>query len=226
MTKLLIADDEREICEAVCDYMSAKGFVVLTAYDGEQAVSLSADEAPDVILLDVMMPRMDGFAACKEIRAFSDAPILFLTALGEERDFLNGYSHGGDDYIVKPFPLSVLYQKLSSVLRRYNGANVENKLTAGGVALDLNSRTVHIGGRQVALRGKDFAVLLLLMRNAGRTLSREQIVTRIWGYGFDGSDRVADTHVKRLRRALGQKAALIRTVTGVGYVFDAREEEK
>ncbi len=95
MTKLLIADDEREICEAVCDYMSAKGFAVLTAYDGEQAVTLAADEAPDVILLDVMMPRLDGFAACKEIRAFSDAPILFLTALGEERDFLNGYSHGG-----------------------------------------------------------------------------------------------------------------------------------
>lgn len=226
MTKLLIADDEREICEAVCDYMSAKGFAVLTAYDGEQAVSTAADEAPDVILLDVMMPRLDGFAACREIRAFSDAPILFLTALGEEQDFLNGYSHGGDDYIVKPFPLAVLYQKLSSVLRRYNGANDENQISAGGVTLDLNSRKVHTGDRQVALRGKDFAVLQLLMRNAGRTLTREQIVTRIWGYGFDGSDRVADTHVKRLRRALGQKAALIKTVTGVGYVFDAREEEK
>ncbi len=226
MIRLLIADDEPKICEAIRDYMSAKGFRVLTAADGEQAVTLAAEETPDVIVLDVMMPRMDGFAACREIRAFSDVPVLFLTALGEEEDFLNGYSHGGDDYIVKPFPLSVLYQKLISVLRRYNGADEENKLAAGGVSLDLNSRKLETGGRQITLRGKDFALLQLLMRNRGRALSREQILIRIWGYDFDGSDRVVDTHIKRVRRALGEKAELLRTVTGVGYVFEAEGDKK
>ncbi|MBQ6019284.1 MAG: response regulator transcription factor [Clostridia bacterium] len=224
MYKLLVADDEPKIREAIRDYMSAKGFEVLTAADGEQAVTRAAEETPDVIVLDVMMPRTDGFAACREIRAFTDAPVLFLTALGEEEDFLNGYARGGDDYVVKPFPLSVLYQKLISVLRRYNGADEKNQLAAGGVVLDLNSRMLETCGRQITLCGKDFAVLQLLMRNRGRTLSREQIVTRIWGYGFDGSDRVADTHIKRVRRALGGKAELIKTVTGVGYVFDAQED--
>lgn len=220
MYKLLIADDEAKIRETIRDYMAAKGFEVLLAADGEQAVELAADRTPDIIVLDVMMPRLDGLEACRQIRAFSDAPILFLTALGEEEDFLAGYSRGGDDYIVKPFPLSVLHKKLLSMLRRSTGADEKNRISGGGIELDLASRRVTADGREVRVRGKDFELLALLMQNPGRPLSRERIITKLWGFDYDGSDRSADTHIKRVRKALGAKAGLVRTMVGVGYVFD------
>ena len=181
-------------------------------------------EMPDLILLDVLMPELDGLAACREIREFTDAPVIFLTALGEEEDHLDGYRSGGDDYIVKPFPLSVLQRKIESAVRRYRGADRENRLSAGGVSVDLSRRTVGVNGEPVRVVGRDFDLLALLMANRGRVLNREFILSRVWGYDYDGDARVVDTHVKRLRRALGEKAGLIRTVVGAGYLFE--EEQK
>ena len=217
MFKLLIADDEIKIRETVGDYFTAKGWRVFLAADGEEAVGAAAAAMPDLMLLDVMMPGMDGYSACREIRAFCDAPVIFLTALGAQDDFLSGYGAGADDYIVKPFLLPVLLKKCEAAVARYRGMNGEKKLTAGPLTLDFAARKVWADGAQKPVTGRDFELLSLMMQNKGRTLSRETLLNRVWGYDFDGDIRVVDTHIKTLRKALGRHAACIRTVTGVGY---------
>ena len=220
MFKLLIADDEIKIRETIGDYFTAKGWRVVTAADGEEAVRAAAAAMPDLMLLDVMMPGMDGYSACREIRAFCDAPVIFLTALGAQDDFLSGYGAGADDYIVKPFPLPVLLKKCEAAVARYRGMNGEKKLTAGPLTLDFAARKVFADGAEKPVTGRDFELLALMMQNKGRTLSRETMLNRVWGYDFDGDIRVVDTHIKTLRKALGRHAACIRTVTGVGYRFE------
>lgn len=220
MFKLLIADDEVKIRETVGDYFTAKGWRVVTAADGKAAVAAAAAAMPDLMLLDVMMPGMDGYSACREIRAFCDAPVIFLTALGAQDDFLSGYGAGADDYIVKPFPLPVLLKKCEAAVARYRGMNGEKKLTAGPLTLDFAARKVFADGVEKPVTGRDFELLALMMQNKGRTLSRETLLNRVWGYDFDGDIRVVDTHIKTLRKALGRHAACIRTVTGVGYRFE------
>ena len=217
MFKLLIADDEVKIRETVGDYFTSKGWRVVAAADGEEAVRAAAAAMPDLMLLDVMMPGMDGYSACREIRAFCDAPVIFLTALGAQDDFLSGYGAGADDYIVKPFPLPVLLKKCEAAAVRYRGMNGEKKLAAGPLTLDFAARKVFADGAVLPVTGRDFELLALMMQNKGRTLSRETLLNRVWGYDFDGDIRVVDTHIKTLRKALGRYAACIRTVTGVGY---------
>lgn len=220
MYKLLIADDEPKLAESVCDYFSAKGWRAYSAPDGESAVQAAASVMPDLMLLDVLMPGMDGFSACREIRAFCDAPVIFLTALGEEENYLSGYGAGADDYIVKPFPLSVLLKKCEAAVSRYRGGDGNKQLSCGGLTLDLSARAVFAGARSLPVTGKDFDLLSLLMQNKGRTLGRETLLNRAWGYGFEGDIRVVDTHIKTLRKALGAEAGRIRTVVGVGYRFE------
>lgn len=220
MFKILIADDEIKICEAVCDYMTAKGLDVTCAHDGETAIKLCEEKSFDLIILDVMMPRIDGLNACKEIRELSNTPILFLSALGEEQDLLNGFKSGADDYIVKPFPLSVLYQKITTMIKRAKGADADNKIKLGKIILDLSTRKVMSNGVEIKLSVKDFELLSYLMQNKGIVLNRELILTKIWGYDFDGDTRVVDTHIKLIRKALGISSTQIKTIVGVGYSIE------
>ena len=223
MYRILIADDEIKIRITLKDYLTAKGFDVTLAQDGEAAVYSAETDSFDLIILDVMMPKKDGLEACREIREFTDIPILFLSALGEEENLLNGYQYGADDYIVKPFPLSVLCEKISSMIRRHKGLSADNTLSEGGVKLDMSTRQAFCDGKEIKLAQKDFKLLLLLMQNKGTVLSRDVILSKVWGWDFEGEDRTVDTHIKRIRKALGDKAHLIVTTSGVGYSFKREE---
>ena len=223
MWKILIADDEKKIRETMRDYLSARGFEVTLAENGKEVLDIATcSESFDLIILDVMMPEMNGIEVCRRIRKDKNIPILFLSALGEEQNLLAGYQVGADDYIVKPFPLSVLAEKCSSVIRRYKGVDKENKLMAAGIVMDLADRKAYIGEEEIPISGKDFSLLAYLMENKNIVLEREIILSRIWGYDFEGDTRVVDTHIKRIRKMLGEKATCIKTVIGSGYVF--REE--
>lgn len=224
MIKLLICDDEIKIRETLYDYFTAKGFCAVTAENGRVAVEKAEEESFDLIILDVMMPVMDGLTALREIRKFTDTPVLFLSALGEEEDLLKGYRYGADDYIVKPFPLSVLKEKITATVNRHKGINPSNRLSCSGITLDYGTRKVFCGEREIYLPAKDFAILALLMENKGNILSRETILFKVWGYDFDGDERVVDTHIKRLRKALREYASPVTTVIGAGYCF--KKEEK
>lgn len=220
MFKILFADDEAKIRETVNDYFTAKGVEVHLAEDGGKAVELVEENEYDLIILDVMMPVLNGLEACRRIRKLSKAPILFLSALGEERDLLGGYSSGADDYIVKPFPLSVLFEKSQRMIRRYRGLTDENLIISGEITLDKNRFKVFAGGKEITLSSKDFQLLEYLMSNKNIVLSRQIILSRVWGYDFEGDDRVVDTHIKIIRKALGEKACAIKTVVNVGYKFE------
>ena len=220
MYKILIADDEIKIRETLKDYMTAKGMNVTLAKDGREAVEKAETETFDLIILDVMMPELDGLGACREIRSFTDTPILFLSALGEEEDLLQGYKNGADDYIIKPFPLSVLFEKITAMIKRSKGADKENRIALCGITLDLMKMKAFVDGEEVKLQSKDFNLLQLLMQNKGIVLDREKILVKVWGYGFEGDARVVDTHIKKIRKALGEKAGCIKTVIGAGYTFE------
>lgn len=223
MYKILIADDEIKIRETLSDYLTAKGFSVALAKDGESAVYSAEGESFDLIILDVMMPKKDGLTACREIREFTDIPILFLSALGEEENLLKGYRFGGDDYIVKPFPLSVLCEKITAMIKRHKGVGADHSISESGIKLSLKTRQAFCDGKEISLPPKDFELLLLLMQNKGAVLSRDIILNKIWGYDFDGDNRTVDTHIKRIRKALGDKASLIVTKSGLGYSFKKEE---
>ncbi|MBR5437531.1 MAG: response regulator transcription factor [Clostridia bacterium] len=223
MYKILITDDDFDIREALSDYLTAKGFSVVTAKNGAEAVDFAMKEPFDLILLDVLMPIMDGLKACKEIREFSDVPVIFLSALGQEENLLQGYKYGADDYIVKPFPLSVLCEKISTTIRRNKGLKQDDSIEASGVRLDFKKRTVCVDEEEKRLPLKDFNLLCLLVQNKGTVLSRDIIISKIWGWDFDGDNRTVDTHIKRIRKALGKKAYLITTTSGIGYSFKKEE---
>ena len=223
MYKILIADDEIKIRETLKDYLTAKDFSVTLAKDGESAVYSAEGESFDLIILDVMMPKKDGLTACREIREFTDIPILFLSALGEEENLLKGYRFGGDDYIVKPFPLSVLCEKITAMIKRHKGVGADHSISESGIKLSLKTRQAFCDGKEISLPPKDFELLLLLMQNKGAVLSRDIILNKIWGYDFDGDNRTVDTHIKRIRKALGDKASLIVTKSGLGYSFKKEE---
>lgn len=219
MKKVLVCDDEIKIRETVYDYLTAKGFSVTLAENGEKAVCLAEKNCFDLIILDILMPGTDGFEACRRIRKTSQVPILFLTALGEEKDYLQGYSSGADDYIVKPFPLSVLVEKCNSIINRYTGEKMQRILSVGEITLNKDKFIVSVSGEEIKLTNKMFSLLSLLLENQNIILSREQILSKIWGWDYDGDERVVDTHIKKLRKALGEEASHIHTVIGRGYVL-------
>lgn len=222
MFKILFADDENKLCEIIRDYFGAKGLNVDLAHEGAEAVELARKNDYDMIILDVMMPRKNGLEVCEEIRRFSNVPVMFLSALGEEYDLLAGYGCGADDYIVKPFPLSVLYEKCTAAIKRYKGLNHENNLTLCGITMDKNRFKIYVDSEEVSLSNKDFQLLEYLMLNKNIVLSRSLILTRVWGYDFEGDDRVVDTHIKTIRKALGEKAECIKTVINAGYCFEVK----
>lgn len=219
MKKILVCDDEIKIRETIFDYLKAKGFAVTLAENGEKAVSLVEKNSFDLIILDILMPGTDGFEACRQIRKNSQVPILFLTALGEEKDHLQGYSSGADDYIVKPFPLSVLVEKCNSIINRYTGESLQRIVSVGEITLNKDKFLVTVSDEEVTLTNKMFRLLSLLMENQNIILSREQILNKVWGWDYDGDERVVDTHIKKLRKALGKEASHIHTVIGRGYVI-------
>lgn len=222
MYKILIADDEVKIRETIFDYMTAKGLSVSLAKDGEDAVYKAEAEEFDLIILDVMMPKMDGLEASREIRKNSQKPILFLSALGEETDYLKGFSCGGDDYIVKPFPLSVIYQKCLAMISLSKGTDKNHLIKASGVTLDILKHKAFVFENEIILSSKDFELLRYLMENKNIVISREKILSRIWGWDYDGDIRVVDTRIKRIRKALGEKSEVIKTVVNVGYCYEEK----
>ena len=221
--KVLVVDDEARMRKLVKDFLSVKGFTVLEAGDGEEAVDIFfAQKDIALILLDVMMPKMDGWEVVKTIRKYSQVPIIMLTARGEERDELQGFSLGVDEYISKPFSPKILVARVEAILRRTSDAQGGEKLEAGGIELDKTAHIVKLDGEPVELSYKEFELLAYFMENSGVALSREKILNNVWNYDYFGDARTIDTHVKKLRSKLGDKGNYIKTVWGMGYKFEVQ----
>ena len=225
--KILVVDDEPRMRKLVKDFLSAKGYEVLEAADGEEAVErFMGDREIDLLILDVMMPKMDGWEVVKAVRQYSRVPIIMLTARGEERDELLGFKLGVDEYISKPFSPKILVARVEALLRRsMPGAGQQEILSAGGIVLDKTAHEVKIDGNPVELSFKEFELLAYFMENQGIALSREKILNNVWNYDYFGDARTIDTHVKKLRAKMGEKGALIRTIWGMGYKFEPDEEK-
>ena len=225
MSKILVVDDELNICELLKLYLENEGYTVFTANDGQAAVTAFQQKAPDLVLLDIMLPKMDGWQVCREIRKTSSTPIIMLSARGEEYDRISGFELGVDDYVVKPFSPKELMLRVAAVLRRTQSAGEQTTsadvFTYEGLCVDFTARTVSIDGRRVDLSPKEYDLLFYLIRNKNIALTRENLITGVWGYDFYGDDRTLDTHIKLLRRSLGEYASLIVTLRGVGYRFEA-----
>ena len=218
----MIVDDEQRMRKLVRDYMIREGYSVLEAADGKQALDLFYNEGNiALIILDVMMPQMDGWQVCEEIRKSSRVPIIMLTARSDERDELRGFDLGVDEYVTKPFSPRTLAARVNAILRRTMGGAAEKHLSAGGIEMDKAAHIVTIDGIQVELSFKEFELLQYFMENNGIALSRERILNSVWNYDYYGDARTIDTHVKKLRSKLGSKAELIKTVWGIGYKFEA-----
>lgn len=219
--RILIAEDEPRLRAVLCDLFTSRGDTPVPAPDGLTALSLAEEDHFDGVLLDVMMPGLDGFSVCRALRKKSDVPIIFLTALSDEDDKLLGYELGADDYITKPFSLSVLYAKLSALINRSRGSVLTaDRLTAGPITLTLSSQTVTVSGKPVTLTRKEYDLLLCLMRRRNTVMSREQLLVKCWGYDYEGDSRSVDTYIKRLREKLGEGAACIKTVIRSGYKLE------
>ena len=216
--KILVADDESRMRKLVKDFLLKSNFEVLEAEDGSQALDLFyATKDIALIILDVMMPKMDGFEVCREIRQTSQVPIIMLTAKGDERDELQGFQLGVDEYITKPFSPKILVARVEAVLRRTNQSEETELLEYGGIVVDKTAHSVTIDGKPVDLSFKEFELLTYFMENKGIALSREKILNHVWNYDYFGDARTIDTHVKKLRSKLGDKGDLIKTIWGVGY---------
>ena len=219
--RILIAEDEPKLRSILCDFFISRGDIPVPAADGAAALALAQEQEFDGVLLDIMMPQLDGFSVCRALRKRSDVPIIFLTALSDEDDKLLGYELGADDYVTKPFTMTVLYAKLTALIRRCRGdLRTSDRLTAGEISLLLSSRQVTVEGRPVELTPKEYALLLCLMRNRNTVMSREQLLVKCWGYDYEGEARAVDTHIKRLREKLGPAAWRIRTVIKAGYKLE------
>ena len=216
--RILIVEDEEKLREVLCDYLSSKGERPVEARDGAQALALVEEQEFDAVLLDIMMPKLDGLSVCRALRKSNDVPIIFLTALSDEEDKLLGYELGADDYVTKPFTMSVLYAKMIALIKR-NERNVlsGDRMEAGGITLDLAQQRVFAGKREIMLTPKEFALLRCLMQNKNLVMSREQLLIKCWGYDYEGESRAVDTHIKRLREKLGEHSNCIKTVIKAGY---------
>ena len=225
MAHLLIVDDEAQIRTLIRKYAEFGGHRVTEAADGMEAIAKAAEAAPDLVVMDIMMPELDGFSAVREIRKTSSVPVLFLSARGEEYDRINGFESGADDYVVKPFSPKELLLRVEAILRRTGDAPTaaqKEVYTFGGLTVDMTARIVTADGKALELSPKEYDLLFYLIRNKNIALSRERLITEVWGYDFFGVDRTLDTHVKLLRKSLGVYAAHIVTLRGVGYRFDEK----
>ena len=221
--KILVVDDEARMRKLVKDFLTNKGFQVIEAGDGEEAVDIFfADKDIALVLLDVMMPKMDGWEVLKTIRKYSQVPVIMLTARSEERDELQGFSLGVDEYISKPFSPKILVARVDAILRRSNMVSTDT-LNVGGICIDKAAHQVTIDGSEIELSYKEFELLTYFVENQGLALSREKILNNVWNYDYFGDARTIDTHVKKLRSKMGEKGEYIKTIWGMGYKFEVSD---
>ena len=224
--KILLAEDEKALSDAEVAVLRHFGYEVDAAYDGLSAWQMAEREAYDCIVLDIMMPKMDGWQVCREVRETSKVPIIMLTARSEERDELQGFELGVDEYISKPFSPKILVARVNAILRRTFGTVGNDSLEAGGITVDKSAHIVKIDGTPVELSYKEFELLTYFIENQGIALSREKILNNVWNYDYFGDARTIDTHVKKLRSKLGDKGEYIKTIWGMGYKFEVQSAEK
>ena len=224
MATILIVEDEFDIRELLEAYLTNEGYKVIAAEDGEEALERFHDGNPDLVLLDLLLPGLDGFQVCRAIREESDLPVIMLTALGSEQSELKGFDLRVDDYIAKPFSMPVLLRRVEAVLRRTMKGPAARKLTHRALSLDLDGYKASVAGNNIELTGREFALLRVLLQNRGRVLTRQMLLNRVWGYDFYGDERIVDTHIKNLRKKLG--VDYIETIRGVGYRIDWEDKEK
>ncbi len=222
--KILVVDDEKLIREVIKEYLNIEGYEVDEAQDGEEAVEKASNVNYDLIIMDIMMPNKDGYQACKEIKQNKNIPFIMLSARGEEYDKLIGFDLGIDDYVTKPFSPKELVARVKAILKRTN--NEEALLKFDGLVIDDKAHDVFVDDKKINLTPKEYDLLKFFVSNKNIALSREQLLTNIWGYDFYGDDRTIDTHVKTLRNNLGEYRRFIVTVRGMGYKFEYKDEKK
>ena len=221
MAKILVVDDEIKIREIIKEYAEFEGYEVAQAEDGMQAVEMVKNQDFDIIIMDVMMPKLDGYSACKEIRKIKQIPVIMLSARGEEYDKLFGFEIGVDDYVVKPFSPKELMARIRAVLNRASASQrTEDVIRYEGLEINFTAREVKIDGEKVSTTPKEYDLLFYLVKNMNIALSREKLLEEVWGFDFYGDDRTVDTHIKMLRNSLGKYRNLIVTLRGMGYKFE------
>jgi len=231
MYNVLVVDDEEMIRRMIAKSAAREGHTVTEAGDGIQAIELCRTGKFDVMIIDIMMPELDGFSACREIRKFSSIPIIMLSARGEEYDKINGFEIGIDDYVVKPFSPKELMLRIDALMKRASGRaalsvpeqpkNEVVELANGGLRADLSARIVYVDGKRAEMTPKEYDLFFYMLKNKNIALTRERLISEVWGYDYFGDDRTLDTHIKLLRKSLGKYADFIVTLRGVGYRFDA-----
>lgn len=221
--RVLVAEDEERLRKIIRKYLVNDGYKVIEACNGEEAVDVFETESVDLIILDVMMPVMDGWLALKTIRKTSDVPIMMLTARTDEEDTVFGFDLGADDYVGKPFRARELMARVKALLHRAGKVASSDKVTIGTISIDLLAMRVEVAETNIILSPKEYDLLIYFINNSNQALSRDMILTRIWGYDFEGDDRTVDTVIKRLRKKLGSEGERIQTVRGVGYRFEVSE---
>ena len=219
---ILIAEDEADIRNILRLYLESENYEVLEAADGESAVAAVRSGSPDLVILDIMMPKLDGFSTCKEIKKYKTIPVIMLSARGEEYDKLFGFELGIDDYVVKPFSPKELMARIKAVLKRNNvsESTVPEKLVFEGLEIDIAGREVYVDGEKASMTPKEYDLLFYLVKNKNLALTRDKLLEEVWGYDFFGDDRTVDTHIKMLRNSLGQYRKFIVTLRGMGYKFE------
>ena len=222
MYHILVVDDEDKIRDIIKKYANFEGYSVTEAANGMEAVEKCQNHKFDIIIMDIMMPELDGFSACREIRKTSDTPVIMLSARGEEYDRIHGFELGIDDYVIKPFSPRELMMRVDAIMKRSKGSmKQENEVfEQGSLAIDFTARTVCVDGERLSLSPKEYDLLFYLVKNRGIALTRERLITEVWGYDFYGDDRTLDTHIKLLSKSLGDCSRYIVTLRGVGYRFE------
>lgn len=221
----MVVDDEKLLVKGIKFNLEQEGYEVITAFDGEEAVELAHDESIDVILLDLMLPKIDGFTACRTIREFSDVPIIMLTAKSEDVDKILGLEYGADDYITKPFNIREVEARIKAILRRVNAepkSDTDSVMVSGNITLDYNFRRAIVSGRVVELTGKEFDLLELFLKNPDKVYTREKLLDILWGIGYPSEERTIDVHMRRLREKIEENSAepkYLKTKWGVGYYY-------
>jgi len=226
MKRILIVDDEEKIRRVIREYAEAYGFTVSEAKDGIEAIDIVKNQNFDIIVMDIMMPKMDGFSACKEIRDIKDIPVLMLSARGEEYDKLLGFNLGIDDYVVKPFSPKELMARVNAIIKRNNHEFSEEVYTIDGLTINRTAREVRIDGEKIPMTPKEYELLFYMIKNKNIALSRDKILNNVWGIDFFGEERTVDTHIKMLRNSLGKYRDYIVTVRGMGYKFEVQDDGK
>ena len=224
MYRILVVDDEQRIRQIIRKYAEFEGYQVEEASNGMQAVHICRHENFDLIIMDIMMPELDGFSACREIRKTTSTPMIMLSARGEEYDRIHGFELGVDDYVVKPFSPKELMMRVGAILKRAKGGIGDSQremVSFGGLTVDFTGRIVYIDGKRVDMTPKEYELLFYMVKNQGIALTREKLINEVWGYDFMGDDRTLDTHIKLLRKSLGPYSGYIVTLRGVGYRFEA-----